>query len=135
VIDDPILNYFVLGLLVFVVIVIFTIHDIPYLISKEREHPHQDAIYAAGWVGLFTLYARWPFLWIWAMAYRPERGRGFGTGKHETRALRDELAELRYHFHHIALLRRILLRMKSWQNFVVHGAAWWRRPGALAGPA
>ena len=30
------------------------------------------------------------------MAYRPERGWGFGTGKDETRELRDELAELRY---------------------------------------
>ena len=30
------------------------------------------------------------------MAYRPERGWGFGSGKDETRALRDELAELRY---------------------------------------
>ena len=99
-IDDPYLNYFALGLLVFVVIVIFyaiiAIHDIPYLISKSRDHPHQDAIHAAGWVSLFTLHALWPFLWIWAMAYRPERGWGFGTGKDETRELRDELAELRY---------------------------------------
>ena len=99
-IDDPVLNYFALGLLIFVVIVIFyaiiAIHDIPYLIAKKREHPHQDAIHAAGWVSLFTLHAMWPFLWVWAMAYRPERGWGFGTGKDETRALRDELAELRY---------------------------------------
>src|SRR5215831_10628936 len=41
-----------------------------------RHHPHQDAIHAAGWVSLFTLHALWPFLWIWAMAYRPERGWG-----------------------------------------------------------
>jgi hypothetical protein len=27
-------------------------------------------------VSLFTLHALWPFLWIWAMAYRPERGWG-----------------------------------------------------------
>jgi hypothetical protein len=100
VIDDPLLNYLALGLLIFVVIVIFyaiiAIHDIPYLISKSREHPHQDAIHAAGWVSLFTLHALWPFLWIWSMAYRPERGWGFGTGKDDTRELRDELAALRY---------------------------------------
>ena len=99
-IDDPLLNYFALGLLIFVVIIIFyaiiAIHDIPYMISKSREHPHQDAIHAAGWVSLFTLHALWPFLWIWAMAYRPERGWGFGTGKDDTRELRDALAELRY---------------------------------------
>jgi len=29
-----------------------------------------------------------------------------------------QVAILTHHFHHIALLRRILLRMKSWQNYV-----------------
>jgi hypothetical protein len=80
-IGDPFLNYFALGLLFFVVAVLFygiiAIHDIPYLIAKSREHPHQDAIHAAGWVSLFTLHAIWPFLWIWAMLYRPQRGWGF----------------------------------------------------------
>jgi hypothetical protein len=79
-IADPFLNYFALGLLFFVVIVLFygiiAIHDIPHLIAKSRDHPHQDAIHAAGWVSLFTLHALWPFLWIWAMAYRPDRGWG-----------------------------------------------------------
>jgi hypothetical protein len=78
---DPFLNYFALFLLIFVVVVLFyaiiAIHDIPYKIAESREHPHQDAIHAAGWVSLFTLHALWPFLWIWAMAYRPERGWGF----------------------------------------------------------
>jgi hypothetical protein len=76
------LNYFALGLLFFVVITLFyaviAIHDVPYEIARRRDHPHQDAIHAAGWVSLFTLHALWPFLWIWAMAYRPERGWGFG---------------------------------------------------------
>ena len=80
-IGDPFLNYFALFLLVFVVVVLFygiiAIHDIPHMIAKSRDHPHQDAIHAAGWVSLFTLHALWPFLWIWAMAYRPERGWGF----------------------------------------------------------
>jgi len=51
-IADPFLNYFALGLLFFVVIVLFygiiAIHDIPHLIAKSRDHPHQDAIHAAG---------------------------------------------------------------------------------------
>ena len=80
---DPFLNYFALGLLCFVVVVMFygiiAIHDIPYLLAKSRHHPHEDAIHAAGWVSLFTLHALWPFLSIWAMAYRPERGWGFDT--------------------------------------------------------
>jgi hypothetical protein len=80
-IGDPFLNYFALGLLIFVVVVLFygiiAVHDIPYRIAESRHHPHEDAIHAAGWVSLFTLHVLWPFLWIWAMAYRPERGWGF----------------------------------------------------------
>ncbi len=64
------LNYFALGVLIFVFLVIFygiiAIHDIPYLIAKKRNHPHADAIHTAGWVSLFTLHVIWPFLWIWA---------------------------------------------------------------------
>ena len=77
---DTFLNYFALGLLVFVLVTLFygiiAIHDVPYEIAKRRDHPHQDAIHAAGWVSLFTLHAIWPFLWIWAMLYRPDRGWG-----------------------------------------------------------
>jgi len=92
------LNYFALGLLFFVVITLFyaviAIHDIPFEIAHRREHPHQDAIHAAGWVSLFTLHALWPFLWIWAMAYRPERGWGFGESGQQTNELREALAQL-----------------------------------------
>jgi hypothetical protein len=105
---DPFLNYFALFLLIFVVVVLFygiiAIHDIPYMIAEKRHHPHQDAIYAAGWVSLFTLHVLWPFLWIWAMAYRPERGWGFqhpgaaGDGQaasaSEVEELRRRIAEL-----------------------------------------
>ena len=106
---DPFLNYFALFLLIFVVVVLFygiiAIHDIPYMIAKGRDHPHQDAIHAAGWVSLFTLHALWPFLWIWAMAYRPERGWGFNhpgpagegppaAGSIELEDLRRRVAEL-----------------------------------------
>jgi hypothetical protein len=77
---DTFLNYFALGLLIFVLITLFyaflAIHDVPYDIARHRGHPHQDAIHAAGWVSLFTLHAIWPFLWIWAMLYRPDRGWG-----------------------------------------------------------
>jgi hypothetical protein len=88
---DTFLNYFALGLLVFVLVTIFygiiAIHDVPYEIAKKRGHPHQNAIHAAGWVSLFTLHVLWPFLWIWAMLYRPDRGWGFqqattGTDAH-----------------------------------------------------
>ena len=105
---DPFLNYFALFLLLFVIVVLFygiiAIHDIPYMIAKKRHHPHQDAIHAAGWVILFTLHALWPFLWIWAMAYRPERGWGFHhapapgleptAGASELEDLHQRIAEL-----------------------------------------
>jgi hypothetical protein len=92
---DTFLNYFALGLLIFVVITLFygiiAIHDIPYEIAHKRDHPHQDAIHAAGWVSLFTLHALWPFLWIWAMLYRPERGWGFQHASDEASSKLDEL--------------------------------------------
>ncbi|MHA0273250.1 DUF3302 domain-containing protein [Enterobacter ludwigii] len=77
------LDYFALGLLIFVALVIFygviIIHDIPYEIAKKRKHPHQDAIHVAGWVSLLTLHVLWPFLWIWATLYRSDRGWGFNS--------------------------------------------------------
>lgn len=85
-IGDPFLNDFALGLLIFVVVALFygiiAIHDIPARIAKARHHPHEDAIHAAGWVSLFMLHVLWPFLWIWAMSYKPERGWGFSE-KHD----------------------------------------------------
>jgi hypothetical protein len=87
------LSFFAIGIIIFVFLTlaygIVAIHDIPYNIAKARNHPHQDAIHAAGWVSLFTLHAIWPFLWIWATIYRPERGYGFSglpPGKEAPRA-------------------------------------------------
>lgn len=95
------LDYFALGILIFVGLVLFygiiVLHDIPYEIAVRRNHPHQDAIHATGWVSLFTLHVLWPFLWIWAMLYREDRGWGFNDGKpvqaHVTR-LEQQLGEL-----------------------------------------
>jgi uncharacterized protein DUF3302 len=96
---DTFLNYFALGLLIFVVVTLFygiiAIHDVPYEIAKHRDHPHQDAIHAAGWVSLFTLHVMWPFLWIWAMLYRPDRGWGFrGSQTNEVTYRVDGVEEL-----------------------------------------
>jgi hypothetical protein len=95
------LDYFALGLLIFVGLILFygviLLHDIPYEIAVHRNHPHQDAIHATGWVSLFTLHALWPFLWIWAMAYREDRGWGFSDGhsaKSHVVHLEQQVAEL-----------------------------------------
>ena len=85
------LDYLVLGFLIFGALVTFyliiAIHDIPYEIAKKRNHPHQDAIHVAGWVSLMTLHTIWPFLWIWATIYRPERGYGFSAESEQNKAL------------------------------------------------
>jgi hypothetical protein len=95
---DPFLNYFALGLLFFVIIVlvygIIAIHDIPARIAKARHHPHEDAIHAAGWISLFMLHVLWPFLWIWAMAYKPDRGWGFSHKPGEPSSPAEAVAEL-----------------------------------------
>jgi hypothetical protein len=104
---DPFLNYFALFLLIFVVVVLFygiiAIHDIPAKIAESRDHPHQDAIHAAGWVSLFTLHALWPFLWIWAMGVPPRtrlgdlasvRGGRRGSSGQIQQDLRRRVAEL-----------------------------------------
>lgn len=92
------LNYFALFLIIFVILVVVYgvvfIHDIPYKIAEKREHPHKDAIYAAGWVSLFTLHAIWPFLWIWATMYQKDRGYGFGALKQKEQALEQQVDEL-----------------------------------------
>lgn len=94
------LNYVALALLFFVFFTlaygIVAIHDIPYEIAKRRHHPHQDAIHIAGWVSLFTLHVLWPFLFIWATIYRPDRGWGMEgpTGAETTPDLIAAVARL-----------------------------------------
>lgn len=92
------LNYFALGVLIAVFLILFygviIIHDIPYLLAKKRQHPHQDAIHVAGWVSLFTLHAIWPLLWIWATLYRPERGWGMSESTEPSKELKARIALL-----------------------------------------
>ena len=89
------LEYVALGVSIFVIIVLFyaiiAIHDIPYEIAVKRNHPHQDVLHVAGWVSLFTLHAIWPFLWIWAMLYREDRGWGMGGTPGDDSTLRERL--------------------------------------------
>ena len=57
------LNYFALGVLIFVFLVIFygiiAIHDIPYLIAKKRNHNHADSIHTPGWENMKTQRLIW----------------------------------------------------------------------------
>ncbi|CCB64960.1 MULTISPECIES: DUF3302 domain-containing protein [unclassified Hyphomicrobium] len=78
------LDYFALVMLIVIIAVVVygvvAVYGVPYQIAKARHHPHQDAIRAATWASLFTLGALWPFLWIWALMYDPERGWGNTVG-------------------------------------------------------
>jgi hypothetical protein len=119
--EDPFLNYFALGLLFFVVIVlvygIIAIHDIPARIAKKRHHPHEDAIHAAGWISLFMLHLIWPFLWIWAMMYRPERGWGFSHKPGEPTSSKEAVAELEELRHRLTQVEaRLEIEVRSIQS-------------------
>ncbi len=114
------LDYFALGLLVFVTLVIFygiiAIHDIPYEIAKSREHPHQDAIHYAGWVSLFTFHALWPILWIWATVWRKERGWGFQKLQQEQHDIHHRVDVL---INQVEQLQEELKQLKTQQKPVV----------------
>ena len=62
------LNYITLFIPPFAAITIFygiiAIHDIPYEISKKRNHPPQGALHVAGWASPLNLHLLWPLLWI-----------------------------------------------------------------------
>lgn len=96
---DRTLDYIALGVLCFVILTIIYgiiyIHDIPYEIAKKRHHPHQDAIHTAGWVSLFLMHTIWPFLWIWASLYKPEKGWGSaGHQEHPDSPLQKKIEQL-----------------------------------------
>jgi hypothetical protein len=95
---DHIALVILIVILVLVVYGLVAIWGVPYELAKRRHHPHQDAIGAATWVSLFTLGALWPFLWIWSMLYRPDRGWGIardqGAGDSKIAHLEDRVAAL-----------------------------------------
>jgi len=93
--EGRVLDFVALGIFITVLITllyaIIYIHDIPYEIAKKRNHPHQDALHTAGWVSLFLMHALWPFLWIWATLYKPEKGWGMASdGVEDTATSQDE---------------------------------------------
>jgi hypothetical protein len=70
------LSYLALAILIIVIIVVvyafIWIHDIPYALAKKRNHPNLHTIHIACWLSLFTLHALWPFIFIWAIAHKPQ---------------------------------------------------------------
>ena len=68
------LNYLALVMILVVLVMMFYtfiyIHELPYETAKHRNHPHQDAIFVACWLSLFTLHAIWPLVFIWALTHK-----------------------------------------------------------------
>ena len=87
------LDIVALGILVFIAASLLfgaiVMVGIPHKIAVERNHPHQDAIYFAGWVSLFTLHVIWPLLWIWSAAYREDPSPQFAVLNEDT-AINDK---------------------------------------------
>jgi hypothetical protein len=112
-IDDPFLNYFALGLLVFVVVVPFAV---PGRVFKGKVRVVLDAI-AAGQV-----QATGTLLDFGAQA----NGRAMVfvdviddiSAYQIPNGAAAEVAVYTEYFHHLSLLRKILLRKRSWQNYV-----------------
>ena len=91
-------DFVALGILVFIAASLLfgtiAIVGIPHKIAVERNHPHQDAIYFAGWVSLFTLHLIWPLLWIWSAAYREDSFPKFAEINEDTAINDKALAEI-----------------------------------------
>lgn len=71
-----ILSYIALAILIIMIVILvylfIWIHDIPYMLAKRRNHPNLHAIHIACWLSLFTLHALWPFVFLWAIAHKPQ---------------------------------------------------------------
>jgi len=91
--QNDMLDYLALGFLAFIAVSLLfgaiAILGMPYKIAADRNHPHQDAIYYAGWVSLFTLHAIWPLLWIWSTVYREDPNPRFSQMNEDT-AINDK---------------------------------------------
>jgi hypothetical protein len=72
------LDYLALVMILIVLVILYYtfiyIHELPYETAKHRNHPHQDAIYVACWLSLFTLHAIWPLVFIWALMHKEPPG-------------------------------------------------------------
>ena len=90
-------DFVALGILVFIAASLLfgaiAIVGIPHKIAIERNHPHQDAIYFAGWVSLFSMHLIWPLLWIWSAAYREDSFPKFAEINEDTAINDKALAE------------------------------------------
>ena len=53
-------------LLITAVVLVVFVGGLPGKIARMRNHPHANAVTAAGWISLITLGALWPIAFVWA---------------------------------------------------------------------
>lgn len=81
------------GLLLVVYVFIY-IHELPYKIARNRNHPHAEAIHVATWLSLFTLHALWPLVYIGAVMQPRSGESGAVVGKVEPVTAAAQASEL-----------------------------------------
>lgn len=82
--------WFVMAVLFSVfVAAIVALGSLPGKIAAQRNHPHQEAINVASWIGLALGGVLWPLALIWA--YVPTAG---GDSAEEVTRLRRQVAQL-----------------------------------------
>ncbi len=59
-------------LIVTAIAVFITLAMLPGKIAKQRQHPYDEAITVAGWLGAILGGVFWPLALIWAFAHKPE---------------------------------------------------------------
>jgi hypothetical protein len=93
-------------LLAWLTLVFYTfiyIHDLPHMIAKKREHPHEEAIHVACWLSLFTLHAIWPIVYLWAVSHKKGQMQVEKVADEE-RALANRLAYLEHRLQLVGIL-------------------------------
>ena len=70
------------------------IHDLPHMIAKKREHPHEESIHVACWLSLFTLHAMWPIVYLWAVSHKKTDQSQLGVLKTAEQSLEARVADL-----------------------------------------
>ncbi|TCK98906.1 uncharacterized protein DUF3302 [Shimia isoporae] len=77
--------WIVLIVLVVTAIAVFiTLAMLPGKIAAQRQHPYDEAINVAGWLGAFLGGVLWPIALIWAFTHKPSEEAAEGdnpTGK------------------------------------------------------
>lgn len=80
------------------------IHELPHKAAVYRKHPHEEAIYVACWLSLFTLHAIWPIVYIWAISHKRSVETELANVKETEKSLENRLAQLEHRLQIVGIL-------------------------------